>query len=293
MGLLMRSAIGHYTEEIQAGERVVREGQDPDGVHDMRVATRGLRAALDVFAEVGLLKPRAARMARRRLRRLARALGRVRDLDVMSQSGSDYATAHAGASEALADWMQRLALRHREERARLLRILDGKEYVLLMRQLRRLAKHRQTDTDGEPLLPRYCGGSAIWRRYEAVLACDGRGSDVADGVTPETLHELRIACKRLRYVVDLFAEAIGPESHAVRETLVRSQKVLGAAHDISTRLAALRRYSRRHAAAAPLREYIAAETKRLETLQVEAVAIRSELEGEPFRWAVAGAIVAL
>lgn len=296
MALLMRAAIAHYSEQIQASERVVRESEDPEGVHDMRVATRGLRAALDVFVEVSVLDPSIGRKVRQRLRRLARALGRVRDLDVTAQSSSEYMAAHTGTSEALAGWMRRLERRHREARTRLLRRLDDQDYARLMRTLRRLGEEgrgEDAETSGGLLLPRYCAGGAIWRRYEGVLGCGGQGQQKPDSVAPEALHELRIACKRLRYVVELFAETIGPESDTVRQTVVHSQKSLGAAHDVATRLAALRRYSRKHADTVALREYISEETKQLETLQREAAGIRDELDGEPFRRAVADAIAAL
>ncbi|MDQ2743839.1 MAG: CHAD domain-containing protein [Chloroflexota bacterium] len=51
-----------------------------EGVHDMRVATRRLRAALDLFRDV--LPRRWYREVRVDVKRLARALGAVRDLEV-------------------------------------------------------------------------------------------------------------------------------------------------------------------------------------------------------------------
>src|SRR5262245_22721153 len=72
--------------EEQRGELVdhlgsALDGRDPDGVHDMRVASRRLRAALDLFG------PWAEAAERKRVasavRDVTRALGRVRELDVM------------------------------------------------------------------------------------------------------------------------------------------------------------------------------------------------------------------
>lgn len=53
---------------------------DPEALHDVRVALRRLTSALDVFADG--LEEEARRSARRMLRRDAEPLGRARDLDV-------------------------------------------------------------------------------------------------------------------------------------------------------------------------------------------------------------------
>ncbi len=54
--------------------------EDPESLHDVRVAVRRLTSAIDVFADG--LDEDARRRARRLLRRDAAPLGRARDLDV-------------------------------------------------------------------------------------------------------------------------------------------------------------------------------------------------------------------
>src|SRR6516165_2489416 len=54
--------------------------QDPEHVHQLRVATRRARAALDIFADC--LPPKAYKRVRRELRDLRRAAGEARDWDV-------------------------------------------------------------------------------------------------------------------------------------------------------------------------------------------------------------------
>lgn len=56
-------------------------GQDIEAVHDMRVASRRLRAALQLFRDV--FPPARYRQLRDDVKALARVLGAVRDLDVM------------------------------------------------------------------------------------------------------------------------------------------------------------------------------------------------------------------
>src|SRR5205085_10330299 len=64
-------------EEMCAFRPAALDGSDPEGVHDMRVASRRLRSAMADFAPY-----LHGRLPRKRLRQLARELGVVRDEDV-------------------------------------------------------------------------------------------------------------------------------------------------------------------------------------------------------------------
>lgn len=68
------------TEEVFA-HRAAALGEDPEGVHDMRVATRRLRAAIEVFVDA--FPRRQMRRYLRTVKDLADCLGVVRDLDVL------------------------------------------------------------------------------------------------------------------------------------------------------------------------------------------------------------------
>jgi CHAD domain-containing protein len=47
----------------------------------------------------------------------------------------------------------------------------------------------------------------------------------------EAQHDLRIAAKRLRYVLEIFASCLGGEAKAARDAAKRLQSVLGDLHD--------------------------------------------------------------
>lgn len=71
--------------EVRAAELFEQAGgvldlDDVERVHDMRVATRRLRAAMETFMPV--FPPKLHRKALKRVNRLADALGQRRDLDV-------------------------------------------------------------------------------------------------------------------------------------------------------------------------------------------------------------------
>lgn len=289
MDQLARETIRQYSRQLRASEPRARTGKDPEGVHDMRSATRALRAALEAFVDVNVMEPRRARAMDRRLRWLARALGQVRDLDVMTGSCVSYIAANAGTGGALAGWVAHLTCKRRTARRRLRRALDSRKYRRLLRDLRRLGRRRGAAAGDEQLV-RASAAAAIWRRYDAMLS--QAAHDPEEEVTPEALHALRIACKQLRYASDLFASVLGPEYDGVRETLVRCQRTLGAAHDAAAGLAALRTYRHNHPRELKLDGYIEAQTLQLQMLQAEALACRTELRGDAFRRALTAAIAA-
>lgn len=80
-----RSAAGKIIwtrfEEMISFADVAVAGIDPEGVHDMRVASRRLRAALELFRDV--FPPRDLAPFRRTIKDLADVLGEVRDRDVL------------------------------------------------------------------------------------------------------------------------------------------------------------------------------------------------------------------
>src|SRR5690606_14763797 len=96
------------------------DGRDPEGVHDMRVATRRLRAILD------LLGPALDASERARLaasaRQLTRALGPVREIDVMRIAlASLLEDADPLRAFAIEEVDARLAAERRRARARMIK----------------------------------------------------------------------------------------------------------------------------------------------------------------------------
>src|ERR1700722_13845992 len=94
LGELAYAVLRRQLAVLRAKEPGTRLGEDPEELHDMRVATRRLRAALDLFVEV---LPVRAGVFRTELGWMAASLGHVRDLDVQLE-------ALDGMSETVAGW---------------------------------------------------------------------------------------------------------------------------------------------------------------------------------------------
>jgi CHAD domain-containing protein len=117
----------------------VLDMEDIEPLHDMRVATRRLRAALEVFAPC--FPAKRQRKALKKVKALADALGERRDRDVAIEFLSGFADeaseADAAAIEAL---IERLRREQRQANEELAPFLADKRLKKLRRRLRRLVK---------------------------------------------------------------------------------------------------------------------------------------------------------
>src|SRR5215203_145993 len=112
--------------EMRAHEPGTRLGEDPEELHDMRVPTRRMRAAMKVFGDA---LPERARWLRQELRWVAHALGDVRDLDVQIERFQAW---KEGAGEEDSKFLDRIVRTVEKRRAaarqNMLAVLDSDRY---------------------------------------------------------------------------------------------------------------------------------------------------------------------
>ncbi len=231
-GLTVRLAAGRIVarqvRELLRQERAVRKGEDAEAIHQARVQTRRLRAALGLFAGV-LRPPRLARRAR--LRWLARALGRVRDVDVITTLLEDRHLPHLEGVEAarLEDLVAALKERRWRAHRKLRKAMARRRYARLKAALEALARRpRFAKAGGEDAMASRFLAEAIGRHARRVSghrAMAERAPSAAD------LHALRIAVKRLRYLLDFHAETCGIAFDEERRLTRELQDCLGSLHD--------------------------------------------------------------
>jgi len=214
-----------FFEQVLDNQKGTRAGEDIEALHDMRVATRRLRAALRTFRKpIGrdLLEPHRAE-----LKWLASALGQARDLDVWIEYLDAYlpTVAQEHRDDTLV-YIQTERAERESRRQRLIAALDSSRFGRFQEGFRRLL-----DTD----LPA-CGvdetvgpfaAKSIRKQMKRVLA-------YSDGIkaAPEAeLHRLRIAGKRLRYTGEFFADCFGVRVKEMIQMLRDMQDALGALHD--------------------------------------------------------------
>lgn len=262
IGLRAAQVIEQQRAEIRANLGVALDGRDPEGVHDMRVASRRLRACLQLFTpwleESDLDKTESA------VRTVTRALGRVRELDVLRLRLTGFSRQtrpeRALALEALDS---RLDQRRRRARARMMARFAKVDLDRLDHRLRRLVAHLETSgrataaTDGSPspdtttnarVEPGTVEGRAIAPATAPVTllvrfaAADIRGAvhdaldrqipeEVGSAAAAEELHQVRIAAKKLRYLLEIASPYLGDGGPTLVKRLKALQDGLGDFHD--------------------------------------------------------------
>ena len=228
---------------IKLFEPYAWEGLHPEGVHQMRVATRRARALLGTFAAC---LPSAEREAvEPRLSWLAAKLGAVRDLDVHLGHLADYRDAlepHRAA--ALGSYENHLRGLRREARRRLIDALGSPAYPELLDAFRWLldTAARTAPSDG----PRVSdlAGPAVTSLLERVRK---RGRALDADSPAKRLHRLRIDVKRLRYQLEAVATAYGDALDPSLAALEKLQDRLGLHQDADVARAHLAHYRKAYA----------------------------------------------
>jgi adenylate kinase len=214
-----------------------RLGEDIEELHDMRVATRRMRAAFQVFGDYLDLEQMAPFL--KGLRRTGRALGAVRDLDVFWEKTQHYLD--TSPPDRLPDLSPLRAVWEAEReraRERMLAYLNSKRYA---RFTEAFGEFLQTpgagalpvlaQDGGEPVPHRlrHVVPVAMYQRLAAVWAYDEWVT--GPNVPLERLHQLRIAAKGLRYTLEYFQEVLGPEAKTVIDEVKALQDHLGDLQD--------------------------------------------------------------
>jgi triphosphatase len=227
IGELAFSLLGTQFGVLLDKEPGTRLGDDPEELHDMRVATRRLRAALGVFAEY--LPVRAA-VLRDELKWVAGALGEVRDLDVQREQLDEWEREvreqDARALEALRGTLES---RRAEARVTLLEVLDSPRYARLVGGFEAFLRHgplRRGPSIRSPAL--LVAPDLVESRRKKMRKA---GSRVRKDPSNETLHRLRIRCKRLRYTLEFLTPFYADDAQPLIRALVKVQDLLGEHQD--------------------------------------------------------------
>lgn len=200
-------------------------GDDPEFIHQMRVALRRLQAALHLFSPFA---PQA-RQLRPLLKPVTTALGEVRDLDVLLADLVQPVVAAKPGNAVLAALVAHLQGRRQAAREKAVALMVSPAQSQLMLAVLRLV-HEDGDGGGDTsLLPFTKLGLARLRQQVNRHAAR---TTPADGAS---FHRLRIAIKRLRYSLEFFSPLLKPKAHRkLLKFLAKHQEKLGALNDLTT-----------------------------------------------------------
>ncbi len=235
---------GELTRRSQAGEVVLAylrtqlkaltsmdpmvRRDEPDAVHQMRVAARRLRSALQAFGP--LLRGRQKRVLESELKWLSGVLGVPRDAEVLA--GRLQRHLHETPPQLVMGAVtERIRLHfaplEAAGRADLLAALDSPRYFALLDGLDQLLAD-------PPLTPKAAGPAGrvlpamVHRSYRRVARRMRRAENAPPGHAREiALHDVRKAAKRARYAAEAVSPALGGQPRRSARQMKKVQSVLG------------------------------------------------------------------
>lgn len=223
---LLKRDLAEATLRLFRHEPAVRLGEDPEGVHQARVACRRLRSTLRTFSS--MLEPEWTRRLRDELRWLADRLGEVRDADVMLARLSRRLDAlpddDAAAGRRL---LTGLATERDAARVRLLEAMREPRYTALLDDL--VAAARAPAVLASAAAP---AAAAMTPPVAEQWAKLRKAVKKAGGEPPdEVLHRIRVKAKRCRYAAEAVEPVVGGRARDFAKAVATLQDVLGEHHD--------------------------------------------------------------
>jgi CHAD domain-containing protein len=239
----LRRILRALLAKMKANEDGLRRNLDTEFLHDFRVAVRRTRSILGQFKDVLPGGPRRHFAAE--FRWLGGLSGPVRDLDVHLMALSDErASLPPEITPALEVLRDQLCHDHHAERKRFVAALDSKRYARLLSEwgtfLNKDSGKNRQPAAAKPIVR--IASQHIWKRYRRAEK-DGRA--VGPDGKAEALHQLRIDCKKLRYLLEFFRGMFDAD---VADPLIKSlkqlQDILGEHQDLQVQQDRLRKTAR-------------------------------------------------
>jgi adenylate cyclase len=241
-----RAIAGACIAQLQLNE-LGAERDDPEFIHQMRVALRRLRSALRLFAPA--LPAGFIAAAVPQIRALAGALGRARDRDVLVLEVLAPARAAFPDDARIAALCAASEKERRTARGEARAALAAPAHARFLLTFSALLHALPPAAGDEPLEIFAARRLKKLHRKLRMLARQAEGLDI------EPLHALRVGAKRLRYAVEFFAPLYrARDLRTAHAALVGLQDTLGALTDLASAGAPLMRCAGNDAA---LREAVA------------------------------------
>jgi CHAD domain-containing protein len=236
VGQVAFAVLRRHVGAMLANEPGTRIGDDVEDLHDMRVATRRLRAALSIFADA--LPVRFARF-RDELGWVADALGAVRDLDVQLEQHDAWVASSTEEDAAALHPLRGMLLDQRlDARERMIAHLDSARYGRLVDAFTTALRRGPLRTAQASRAPALAVAPELITDRRRKVRKAGR--EALRSPSPSSLHRLRIRAKRLRYALEFLSPLYPAEATPLVKRLVELQDLLGLHQDADVAIRRLR-----------------------------------------------------
>lgn len=227
----VRSIIGERVQKLLSHEEATRNDKDVEALHDMRVASRRLREAFEIFDFC--FPQKSYQKFYQRIKLVTRALGEVRNADVaiVYFKSLSATTDDILVQVALEDILRRLARERRQARLHLTKGLDESQVGQLPAELanvflrvENMPVRYQRGSRQSIILARRLLVQRVRDFFSARAAVTGENDEV-------NLHKVRISVKKLRYAIETLDYAVGEAMIGSLKELKQLQEALGELHD--------------------------------------------------------------
>jgi CHAD domain-containing protein len=214
-----RKVLKYFFAEMLAHEQGTMLGEDIEELHDMRVATRRMRSAFDVFSEY--YNSKSIRKYLRGLKNTGRALGPVRDLDVFMEKAERFIKeGPPERREGLAPLLDTWLTERETARGKMIDYLNSDDYNQFRSEFNvflntpGMGIRDPQDGSDQLSLVQHAAPILIYTQLASVRNYDA----TINNATIEQMHALRIEFKKFRYTVEFFKEVLGEEySHLIAD----------------------------------------------------------------------------
>ncbi len=216
-------------EEAANGAERMKQGEDPEALHDFRVGLRRLRSCLRAYRSY--LAGSVSKKLRRRLKELASSTNQARDTEVQLEWLAPQIEKLTPQQQIGALWLnESLAARQSSSQA------PSREKVLEeFHRLRKNFEDRLTicafridpdDFENRPTFVSVTGGLLVQHAH----TLEKELSEIESVNDEEKIHRARISGKRLRYLLEPLRKEV-PGTKALVKAMKGLQDVLGELHD--------------------------------------------------------------
>ena len=251
-----RHLIVGYFREMLSHKEGAKAGTDIEFVHDMRVTSRRLSTALDDFAAAFPdWVDKKFKKRYKKIRKITRTMGTVRDLDVLiARFHKEIAALPEAEQSDVQAFIAQLKLKWEEARKPMLALFAKLEASDFEKKFLKFFDAPAFNVQFRIAHIR----KIIRQKVDAVYEWE---RFIRDAARLEELHEMRIAVRRLRYSMEVFT----PNAAALPQ-IVELQRMLGAIHDSDVVLDVLTNYHQK----SPCIGTLIVQTRETRTVDYEA-----------------------
>jgi len=226
---------------IQLNVAGIKEDIDTEFLHDFRVAIRRTRSTLSQIK--GVFPKEIRDRFKNDLAVLQKTTNRLRDLDVYLLNKENYQQMLPDhLRPGLEPLFDQLRLERKEEHKNIVNVLCANSYTKTIESweafLNSIEEQPETKNSHKPVID--LSRKFIFKAYNQVIQI---GNQIRDYSPASELHQLRIECKKLRYLLEFFA-SLFPEQEIslLVKQLKRLQDNLGDYNDLSVQQRSLKKY---------------------------------------------------